>query len=111
MTGAPLTSPRSTPPPADLIPPGESWRDQAACFGHPRLLPSTWDDENEHDRGRGTRQKRIAAAIAVCNTCPVRLQCLDDVDLDYDRGVRGGIDLRELLYARMTAARVGRRGE
>lgn len=102
-----LTSPRSTPPPPQLMQ-SQDWRDEAACFQHPRLLPSTWDDENSDDRP-GKRWKRIAAAIAVCQTCPVREPCLDNVDLDYDRGVRGGVDLRVLLEARQRAAAGGRR--
>lgn len=94
----PPAPPRSTPPAFRLIH-SDGWRDRAACANHPTLLPRTWDDEDELDR-RSARPKRIAAAIAACRTCPVAVPCLADVDLDYDRGVRGGIDLRQLLEAR-----------
>lgn len=105
MTSVSITSPKSTPPPLTLVPLG-GWRDDAACADHPTLLPHTWDDDSELDRGAGHRQQRIAAAIAVCSTCPVAQPCLADVDLAYDRGVRGGVDLRRVLEARN--ARVGR---
>lgn len=98
--------PRSTPPPLGLVAPG-GWRDEAACADHPTLLPRTWDDDSELDRRAGQREKRIAAAVAVCRTCPVQDPCLAAVDLNYDRGVRGGVDIRRLLEARN--ARAGRR--
>jgi hypothetical protein len=96
MAGIP--SPRSTPLPFRLVQ-SDSWPDRAACADHPTLLPHTWDDESDRDTAR-SRPAQIAAAIAACRTCPVAMPCLADVDLDYDRGVRGGVDLRELLAAR-----------
>jgi hypothetical protein len=95
-----------TPPPADLIRPG-GWRDQAACHNHPTLPAATWDDTTTTDDGRRgdkSRAARIAAAIDVCKTCPVRIPCLDDADLRWDEGVRGGVDLRDLRRHRKDAS-------
>lgn len=101
---APGSSPRSTPPPL-AVTTGE-WRSHAACHNHPSLPAVTWDD----DPGVGRREtgdqraQRTARARKVCRTqCPVREQCLGDVDLDYDTGIRGGEDLRDLRAARRRA--------
>lgn len=84
--------------------PDGNWRARAACFKHPRLKPSTWDDTCGREPD-DVRTQRIAAAKTVCRTeCPVRQQCLDDVDLRHDEGVRGGEDLRDLRTARRRAA-------
>lgn len=92
---------RPAPPPVDLA--RESWRDRAACRNHPTLRPSTWDDSVMDEQGcygGEQRTRRIAAAIAVCNHhCPVRMECLRDTNLEWDDGVRGGIDLRDLREA------------
>lgn len=78
-----------------LVPAGASWRDSAACRNHPTLKPGAWDDYAPGDHKR--RAGRIAAAIAVCkNECPVTDACLRDADLEWDEGIRGGVDLREL---------------
>lgn len=91
---------RETAPPAGHVR-IDSWRDHAACNQHPTLPPSTWDDVSDGDgAGRpGTdtrRARRISTAKAVCDGCPVKNECLADVDLAFDDGVRGGIDLRDL---------------
>lgn len=106
MSTRPLrTTVSSTPPPLELT--VGSWRLRAACLGHPTLPPVTWDD----DLGLGRREtaeardERIAKAKAVCFTeCPVRRPCGDDVNLDYDTGVRGGEDLRDVREALGRAA-------
>lgn len=100
-----MTAPRYQPVPWPRIPP-ETWREQAACRDHPTLLPQAWDDSVTEDGAGGPesrRAKRVAAAIAVCKGCPVRDACLADVDLAYDEGVRGGVDLRELRAAQKRA--------
>lgn len=99
MSLAPGASPRSTPPPPELT--AGNWRNRAACHNHPRLKPTAWDDDLVGVRETAkNREKRIKAAKTVCRTeCPVRQQCLDDVDLDYDEGVRGGEDLRDVRSA------------
>jgi hypothetical protein len=94
-----------TPPPERFT--AGDWRNDAACADHPRLKPEAWDDTTDSD-GMGTasvRWKRIAAAIKVCRTeCPVRDACLADVDLRWDEGVRGGVDLRRLAARRGAAS-------
>lgn len=89
-------------PPYEIVRAGETWRRLAACQDHPVLRPEAWDDSVDGDRAEGgeRRVKRIAAAIAVCkDECPVVTACLRDVDLEWDEGVRAGIDLRELKRA------------
>lgn len=87
---------RPTTPPVNLA--REPWREHAACRNHPRWPATTWDDSLaeglEHSAGR---DHRINIAKAVCRVeCPVTAQCLRDVDLEWDEGVRGGVDLRLL---------------
>lgn len=99
-----MTSPRSTPPPLAVT--TGTWRDQAACHNHPRLKPQAWDDSLGPGlfETKEKRAERTAAACRVCRTeCPVRAECLDDVDLDYDEGIRGGEDIRDLKERRRRA--------
>lgn len=90
-------------PPVDLA--REPWRLLAACAHHPTLTESTWDDHLTEEREHPARRaERVATAIAVCNTCPVRLPCLRDVNLEWDSGIRGGIDLRTLKAKKRRAS-------
>lgn len=85
------------------------WRDEAACFGHPTLPAHTWDDTAPGE-GAGhiaAREARIHRAKNVCRTCPVKAECATDVDLDYDEGVRGGEDLRDVRAAARRAREAG----
>jgi hypothetical protein len=104
MTRSPFHRPQSAPQHA-VVPYGDTWRDHAICRDHPRLKPEAWDDSVMNDGGDylNHRAERVTAARAVCLAeCPVRLQCLADVDLEWDDGVRGGVDLRELKRRRKT---------
>lgn len=85
----------------EIVPAGETWRNAAACRDHPTLRPETWDDHPSDERERPEkRERRISAAIAVCKGCAVRLECLRDADLEWDSGVRGGVDLRTLTESK-----------
>jgi hypothetical protein len=75
------------------------WRDRAACDNHPTLPPATWDDHVDDETGP-QRVKRVAAAKAACRACAVRAECMADVELEFDSGVRGGEDLREVRWAK-----------
>lgn len=96
---------RNIAPPASHVQ-VDSWRDRAACNNHRTLPASTWDDSSEGDKtGRAShREERIERAKAVCRTCPVKDPCLATVDLAFDNGVRGGVDLRQLRTARHEAS-------
>lgn len=85
------------------------WRDHALCRNHPSVPPETWDDtllnaKGEAKERNGKREARVERAKAVCDRCPVRLACLADVDLDFDEGIRGGVDLRDMKAARRRKA-------
>lgn len=70
---------------------GPAWHARAACHPDNGHDPDLWFPESRD----GQLRSRIAArAIAVCNTCPVRTQCLTDAIESGERfGVRGGVDL------------------
>lgn len=67
------------------------WRDDAAC----RTADPAWFDpldESEIPRMRGQVQAlpRIARALRVCRTCPVRARCAAEADRYGYTGVWGG---------------------
>lgn len=74
-----------------------AWRALAACAGHPEPL---WD-ESVYGETRPQQIARHNDAVAICGTCPVRSQCLADVNWSIDEGVRGG----RLLPYKKTAYR------
>lgn len=56
-----------------------TWLDRAVCVG----MPSWWFERRKYD-----------LAIAVCERCPVRYECLADAldtPADQDHGIRGGL--------------------
>lgn len=62
------------------------WYDQAACAG--KGPDAFFPDGRRYD-------EQSTAAIAVCRTCPVRLDCLQHaLNEGEDYGVWGGIDER-----------------
>lgn len=81
--------------------PAGGWRARALCGIKVRRgekPASLWDDKAGPEDGcedPDSRRRRIAAAQAICARCPVRDACLADANPRYDRGVRGGHDLRE----------------
>lgn len=71
------------------------WRVQAACVE--KVNDRLWDDrvDGEKDVHREQRHRR---AKAICARCPVRNECLADVDWDVDAGIRGGFLIAETRF-------------
>ena len=88
----------------------QGWREQAACQDRNRFPDaSLWDDMRgdgrEEMENAQQRQARIAQAKAVCRRlCPVMAECAATIDIQWDEGVRGGVDIRELREARKAAS-------
>jgi hypothetical protein len=62
------------------------WQQSAACAGHKLPL---WD-ESVYGESRTEQTARHKDAKVICGQCPVRSECLADVDWSIDEGVRGG---------------------
>jgi len=73
---------------APILEPPAHWMEQAACTGFdPELWFPTTKDEEGHE-----------AALAVCNACPVRDECLQmALDLRDMHGIWGGLTRDERL--------------
>ena len=52
-----------------------TWQEHAACAGHPN--PTIWFVDGNWKSSPATRVK-VSAAIAICQTCPVRARCLQE---------------------------------
>jgi WhiB family redox-sensing transcriptional regulator len=62
------------------------WRDKAACLGRPEGID--WYPERSH--------AEAARAKAVCKTCPVREDCLEEAIANGEAfGIWGGLDTQE----------------
>lgn len=61
-----------------------TWQDHAACHGHPADL---WFPT--HTRGPAA-QASINRAKAICQSCPVRRECLDHARANNEPGIWGG---------------------
>ena len=67
------------------------WLLAAACRGRPDLFFAPDDSET-----RGDRRRREARAKAVCQSCPVRVDCLEEaLEQDERFGIWGGLTERE----------------
>jgi WhiB family redox-sensing transcriptional regulator len=67
-----------------------AWKDDAACLNRD---PSWWD----YDTGPTTAQNN--KAIAICNRCPVRTECLTDaMDNKAEHGIWGGLTPLDRKY-------------
>lgn len=66
------------------------WKDQAACKGATHLFFPVANERGRHDR--------IAKAKAICMTCPVRVECGDEVGpadengASRESGIWGGVE-------------------
>ena len=77
-----------------------SWQDRAACRGLDALF---FGPDGE---ARPEREIREAQAKAVCQLCPVRVQCLDYALGNSIRyGIWGGLDEQERARERRRRAR------
>ncbi|WP_332843796.1 WhiB family transcriptional regulator [Actinomycetospora lemnae] len=80
-----------------------NWRVQAACRGvDPELFFPESSDEP-------LVRKQVAAAKAVCRTCPVREECLAEALERLPHGVAGGMTEHERRRARTQRDRPGPR--
>jgi len=78
-----------------------SWQDRAACRGMDGRLFFALDHE-----ARPERQIREARAKAVCQQCPVRVQCLDyALENSIRHGIWGGLNEEERARERRRRAR------
>jgi WhiB family redox-sensing transcriptional regulator len=74
--------PKVTAQPGDL-----DWQDRAACIGHD---PDLWAD--------GLSSRRRAQAIAICNGCPVKAECLEfALEQHAKTGIWGGLTALERI--------------
>lgn len=68
----------------------------AACIGHD---PALWDAPMVTGRGKKTipaHPERLTQAVAICQSCPIALDCVADAIEHADVGViRGGLTDRE----------------
>ena len=65
--------------------PGRRWVKQAACLGHD---PDLWFLDDQTGSYREAR--------AICNDCPVRIECLDwAIDSHTEHGLWGGLNPTE----------------
>ena len=69
---------------------GSSWRDRAHCRGR----DSSWFfDPLEDQELEGPTLLHLGTAL--CQECPVRVECLDDAMIHDQPGIRGGMDQEE----------------
>lgn len=100
QTGATVTAiphPRLVRPRQDL-----SWHNEAACTVDPDLFQHPYGETGEPKRAR------VAAAKAVCNTCPVLATCQKDaLDRREPNGIWGGMseDERQAILRRRRPSR------
>lgn len=77
---------------------GDRWQDHAACRGKPADL---WFNDNIGG------PDACAEAVRICNTCPVRIDCLAHaVNNGEQHGVWGGQTPKERANARRKASRL-----
>jgi hypothetical protein len=72
-----------------------TWHAKAACHPGNGHDPELWFPKTPNDRpgSARSRQGATAAAIAICNTCPVKQKCLDDaIAIRVSWGIWGGVD-------------------
>lgn len=89
-----------------------SWRDEAACRDHSTDLffpPDPHDDDDKDGPRRRETRRMYRQAIRICNSCPVKQECLDyALDFPEPFGIWGGLTRPEratILRDRRKAAR------
>lgn len=102
MTVNTLRRGSNTPPHVDRLVravKGAAWMDVAAC--RTSTVDLWYDPETERAEAR---QERIDAARAICDTCPVRAECLETAIVNLEpHGIWGGlttVQRSELIAAR-----------
>jgi WhiB family transcriptional regulator, redox-sensing transcriptional regulator len=72
-----------------------SWRDEAACRGHNTSLFFPRDPHDDYEEGEPKRRetrRMYRQAIRICNSCPVKQECLDyALDFPEIYGMWGGL--------------------
>lgn len=68
--------------------PSEEWRDHARCAGK---VSRDFDPFDVEDHVRFAPKE----ALAMCNVCPVKVQCLSDAVKFKESGVRGGLTFKQ----------------
>lgn len=93
-----LDEPPNSPLAPRITPTGRPWRyqewmDSASCAS---ADPDAWFPENDGGKHRATNK-----AIQICDTCPVRVECLTHaLEHDERHGVRGGLTERQRAHLR-----------
>ncbi len=86
------------------------WHTHAACYGNTQTMYGIDDRASRNDRAAGYHTPAEARAVAICNTCPVKTECLQHaIDNDERWGVWGGTTPRERWDQRKKHA-IGGRG-
>lgn len=83
------------------------WHAQAVCHPDNGHDPAIWFPTRPHG-GNLTHDDVIRPAVALCNTCPVRLQCLADAKKREEQwGVWGGVSFEHMTKLKRPVAECG----
>lgn len=69
------------------------WHARALCHPDHGHDPAIWFPDAPNGSDPNRRKKAIAPAVQICNTCPVKRQCLDAANTNRETaGVWAGVD-------------------